>query len=64
MKIDFNEEKINKTKKSVSKNMVKKLVKDATFTQPKNMQKEHTQINTITYSVFTIQTYLDSDLFN
>ena len=64
MKIYLNEEEINKTKKSVFKNMVKKHVKDATFTQLKEMQKEHTKINTIKYNAFKMQPYLDSDLLN
>ena len=64
MKIYLNEEEISKTKKSVFKNMVKKHVKDATFTQLKEMQKEHTKINTIKYNAFKMQPYLDSDLLN
>ena len=63
MNITLDEDKIGKTKKkTVFKKLVRQHVKDATFTQLKLMQSEHTKINTIKYESFKIQPYIDSDI--
>ena len=60
--INLDEDKIGETKKSVFKKLVRKHVKHATFTKLKEMQSEHTKINTIKYESFKIQPYIDSDI--
>ena len=60
--INLDEDEIGKTKKSIFKKLVRKHVKDATFTKLKEMQSEHTKINTIKYESFKIQPYIDSDI--
>ena len=44
--------------------MVRKYVKDAVFVKLKEMHAEHTNINTIKYTQFKMQPYMDSVILN
>ena len=57
-------EEIIGTKKSIFKNIVKKLVKAAALEDLKQIQSTHTKVNNIKYNKLQLQPYLDSNSLN
>ena len=61
--INMDENEIANTKKSIFKNLIRKSVRNATFSSLKETQLTHIKISAILYPAYTIQPYLERSTF-